>query len=1341
MRVRQQWLSNRQFRAIMFPVLAVAVMLFVGAAGCVSVRAQGVTSPARGFQPAGSYAVSDIETISTKNGNLMLRLPLVSLPAGRGGSSAGIGLYYNSKLYEAYTSDGHDDEGNNIVLQQLRQSPEGGWRYGLGYSLTLLNLNDYRLEGFTCNTSFSVNYIYKLLVNFPDGSSHILHRAGQAEYGGFSRNRPDGWVYDCATNSNSPAVTGPMVYYSTDGSYLRLVVDHDSDGNWQNNTWTLHLPDGSRATGSAPTAPQRIYDRNNNFIEIRDAVYNNHRAKEVVDEFDRLLRIEYDDDLNQDYITQRGPDNTEVKWTVEWTSEFVFKTCYAVEFPQGDIQEQSGVTENLRVVSKITMPSAAGSLTYEFNYNAEPSTGKDGWGELSFIKLPGGAEVSYSYNMDGLDLDTNPVTFRDVLENFPTEKVVTHDNIYDDVTTEATERWTYNAIRGPYNAYTTFEIQSPDGGITREKFSETEVFPKQYAGQPYRTENPDGTVTERVYAGNVPYGTFPTQSQSADDPWNTNPLVTKKFRSVRDASGFLSKTAMTEYAYDKNGNVTEVKEYDWVPYSNLSHDSSGRPLGLTTNAVLKRVSANGYYNATGNSSDSSTDYPNTYHQSSAPRQLHLLATTEVRDAASTLSRSELYYDTLERGNLTEQRSWDSSNGALTRPLTAGRYVSVSSQYDAYGNLTYVTDANGNQTQLTYEPVNGVPDLYPTKIIKAFGTPAARTTLQEFDFYTGLVTRATDPGNDASTVTVYDGIGRPTLVRAAADTPEEVRTVTVYADAERRVVTRTDLNSMGDGKLVSIKHYDQMGRIRLSRTLEDASTPQGETDESVGIKVQTRYLIDRTAHQSYRLVSSAYRAAKSSLATNETTMGWALSTFDQGGRPLRAESFRGAVPPAPFAAGGAANPVSTGVVLTAYDAESLTVTDQALTRRRSVVDGLGRLVRVDEPDKSSGALDDANGNPVQPTSYTYDALGNLTQVTQGVQSRTFVYNSLSRLTTATNPEMCHQGQTQCVPVPVTYDYNPDGSLFHKTDARGVVTTYNYDALGRVTARSYSDETPDVVFTYDSQPLPDGAPALDRGKSSGRLVAVTYGGGILGNYSGGLDRFGRPHLSRQITDGGPSEGYTFVYDYYLNGRLKTQGYPSGKIVETQYDAVGRVAGVKKQNDLYYAGGDPGILNNAEVIKYTPHGAVSALRLGNGLWEHTDFNSNLQVTQMGLGTAATDSSTLRLDYTYGTDDAHNNGNVRTQAIKVPWLTQPYVQTYGYDKLNRLNSAEESNTDIKPTPTWKQVYAYDQYGNRTLDSGTIHPAQLNGTTNPAVSPADNRITSPDYSYDDAGNLLCDPV
>src|SRR5205085_8473782 len=115
----------------------------------------------------------------------------------------------------------------------------------------------------------------------------------------------------------------------------------------------------------------------------------------------------------------------------------------------------------------------------------------------------------------------------------------------------------------------------------------------------------------------------------------------------------------------------------------------------------------------------------------------------------------------------------------------------------------------------------------------------RTATKQYDFYTGLVTQVTDVENNVIAKTTYDALGRPTLVQEAYGTAIEKRTATEYSDSLRRVVVRADKDVTGDGKLVSIQHYDQLGRGRLSRMLEDATT-QDPYNEQHGIKVQTRY---------------------------------------------------------------------------------------------------------------------------------------------------------------------------------------------------------------------------------------------------------------------------------------------------------------------------------------------------------------------------------------------------------------------------------------------------------------------------------------------------------------------
>ena len=111
----------------------------------------------------------------------------------------------------------------------------------------------------------------------------------------------------------------------------------------------------------------------------------------------------------------------------------------------------------------------------------------------------------------------------------------------------------------------------------------------------------------------------------------------------------------------------------------------------------------------------------------------------------------------------------------------------------------------------------------------------------------------------------------------------------------------------------------------------------------------------------------------------------------------------------------------------------------------------------------------------PTYYTYDALDNLLSVNQqgGTsdstqwRTRTFTYDSLSRLRNASNPE---SGT-------VAYSYDANGNLTSKTDARGITTCYGtwsgsscngaagYDADNRLLMKTYSNGDPAVTYAYD------------------------------------------------------------------------------------------------------------------------------------------------------------------------------------------------------------------------------------------------------------------------------------
>jgi hypothetical protein len=96
------------------------------------------SDPETGSKLGSSYSIGQFDTVNTTNGNLMFSFPLAKLPAGRGQAAAGIGLFYNSKLYRTRVTKYKDDryacnwqeEGPETCTYYykttLEQDPKGG---------------------------------------------------------------------------------------------------------------------------------------------------------------------------------------------------------------------------------------------------------------------------------------------------------------------------------------------------------------------------------------------------------------------------------------------------------------------------------------------------------------------------------------------------------------------------------------------------------------------------------------------------------------------------------------------------------------------------------------------------------------------------------------------------------------------------------------------------------------------------------------------------------------------------------------------------------------------------------------------------------------------------------------------------------------------------------------------------------------------------------------------------------------------------------------------------------------------------------------------------------------
>jgi YD repeat-containing protein len=1333
------------------------------------------------LQPGIPYSISDIENINLTNGNLMFNFGFGGV-SGRGSAAAGISLKYNSKLYESHVMTTLDVSQNMSPQRFLRLDHEGGWQYDSDYRLRVINRNDeldepIQVGGGCAMPNHDGVYVWKLMMYLPDGSQHEFrptgysdneyNSGGTAVYDGngyfnvsttgeqnvmvwssdSSSACPGGTIYSTAIHTFQDP-NPQMTYYSTDGTFMRLEIPNGQGVHPLR--WTLYMPDGSRVTkgeldGQGNPLPQRIYDRNGNFVtKATVTLPDSSTAPGYIDQFGRYIARKTVSQT-EDRIITLGVNGQPIEWIIRWkyisiirkyttsgTGSGPYRCCYSDQV----------LVARPKVVDEIELPAQLGGQKFVFDYNGhdgvvdwnqsiEDPNSSPGWGDLVGVILPSGAEAEYEYALSAIDA---PFVFTDQL--LPqlgkvAEKKLSYQANYDGNVVPVTDVWKYTISQLGVSS-----VVGPDGSVSIQYFGRTDMD-NEFSGRVSREISPSGTMIERIWLNNK-VGGCPQFGCGSMRRLNT--YVKTEFTTIPDSAGNSSLTAVKDLEYDKNGNVIKVSEYDWHPYSNFPK-TEGRITGIPGGLSPVRITENIFYNQTENASNSSANNSASYWNTTAPNVRRAIRSTEIKNGSGTpVSRTEIEYDNPSTtANPMTTKVWDSFKEgqyrAYSNPLTATNSISTSATYNQYGMPLTATDAKGNVTQITYGNISTgsgtVSDLYPTQTIAAYGTGLARTSAATYDFFTGAVLTSTDMDNNVTNAVEYDDLGRPEKSISALGTALESWTQTAYDDVNRRVVVRSDLETKGDGKKVATQFFDQLGRVRLTKMLEDSST-QSATNETDGIKVQTRYLSNGFTCPwddaqgpdeicSGQLTSNPYRANYSHEATGEETMGWTLSQAQNTGRYSTVTSFSGASLPYPL--GGNSNP--TGTVTTEVDANTTTVEDQAGKKRRNVSNALGQLIRIDEPD-NNGDLGSVS-SPNQPTNYTYNALNNLLTVVQGSQTRTFVYSSLSRMTSETNPEA---GTT-------AYEFDNNGNPTKKTDSRGVSTHFTYDALNRVTQKSYTGEsgytTPTITYTYD-----------EYSNAIGRLTKVSSS--ISETKYTEFDKMGRVLESRQTTDG---EHYDLQYTYNLAGMLVEQTYPSGRKVKNVIDNNGYLNIVQSRKNENF-----GYFNYAKNFTYNAAGVVTSMQLGNGRWQSNKFNSRMQMTQAALGTTPQATNLLKLDFDYGTDQ--NSGNLVSQTITVPTVGTEQgftaTQNYAYDSLNRLKSAAET---ISSNQTWKQTFVFDRYGNRNFDeveTTTLPKSCMDGSNpvmctadrklfNPSISFSTNRLnTSEDYGYDNAGNTTNDP-
>jgi RHS repeat-associated protein len=253
----------------------------------------------------------------------------------------------------------------------------------------------------------------------------------------------------------------------------------------------------------------------------------------------------------------------------------------------------------------------------------------------------------------------------------------------------------------------------------------------------------------------------------------------------------------------------------------------------------------------------------------------------------------------------------------------------------------------------------------------------------------------------------------------------------------------------------------------------------------------------------------------------------------------------------------------------------------------------------------------------------------------------------------------------------WEYDGNGNITKRTDAKEDETLYTYDSLNRLTEIEYPDEST-VAFDYD-----------DRGNIAQMVdphgtSAYTY------------DAYDR------LTSAVDANGNEVGYEYDDVGNIATIIYPDDREVSYAYDANNRMASVTDWN------------NKTTSYTYNDNGTLATKTFPNT----TSVEYTYDTANRLSGIVHKQSTTTKATFAY---TRNSLGFITSETYSGTWIGTGRTNDYTYDALGRLLTATYGNDD-------DFIYTYDAVGNlltKKINTGT--PIQYSYND-------DNVLTAVDY-------------